>query len=98
MAAAAAASGPRVPISSPELTLLIQRCRAYSSDRTDKKKAMSNLQSLLEKRATGEITSEKVLDHVRAALNVADNPIFEATFGSTAKKRFEEARDLMNTL
>ena len=65
---------------------------------TDKKKAMSNLQSLLEKRATGEITSEKVLDHVRAALNVADNPIFEATFGSTAKKRFEEARDLMNTL
>lgn len=81
--------------------LLIQRCRQYSSDRSDKMNAIHVLQALLEQRAIGGVTSQQVLVHVRAELNApADNPIFAAPWwkSSTVKQRFEEARDLMLTL
>ena len=85
----------RLPNSTIELTPFIQRCKDYSSDRSDKVAAVCELQTLLERRAAGSIHSRDVLTHVEAVLNKPDNPILASWMlrKSDVKTLFENARD-----
>ena len=64
----AASSGPSAPISSAELTSLIERCRQYGVDKPDKlrekTRAAHDLQTLLERREKGQVTSRDVITEV----------------------------------
>ena len=83
-------------LSSPELDLLVDRCKKYfSADRSDKVIAICELQLFLERRIQGLITTAEVLKYIADALSKEKNPIFETSFmrKSDVKILFENVCD-----